>query len=123
MNAPTRMVLSAEAPNEQVSVEVCWAESADATAWATVRCQRVCLQASATVGDAVAALRVPGLLDALLSGRLLAAVFGQLCGSERVIEAGDRIELLGPVLADPKEARARRAQVQRARRGDRRWGV
>jgi putative ubiquitin-RnfH superfamily antitoxin RatB of RatAB toxin-antitoxin module len=123
MNVPTQTVLSAEAPNERVSVEVCWAESAGAAACATVRCQQVSLQASATVGDAVAALSAPGLLNALLSGRLRAAVFGQACGSERVIEAGDRIELLGPVLVDPKEARARRAQVQRARKGDRRWGV
>ncbi|MEN9762257.1 MAG: RnfH family Ubiquitin [Pseudomonadota bacterium] len=123
MNAPIKAVSDAEAPTERVSVEVCWALSADATACMTVRCQLVCLKTPASVGDAVAALKDPDLVEALLKGRLRAAVFGQACGAERLLEAGDRIELLGPVLADPKEARVRRAQVQRARKGDRRWRV
>nr|WP_133500125.1 RnfH family protein [Lysobacter terrigena] len=38
------------------------------------------------------------------------AVFGERSTRERVLVAGDRIEILRPLIADPKDARRRRAQ-------------
>ncbi|HEX6928322.1 MAG TPA: RnfH family protein [Gammaproteobacteria bacterium] len=36
-------------------------------------------------------------------------VFGRLCPHDRVLEAGDRVEIYRPLAADPKEARRRLA--------------
>jgi uncharacterized protein len=41
------------------------------------------------------------------------AVFGVAAGPDTELVEGDRIELLGPLQADPKEARRRRAGTQR----------
>ncbi|AXK73580.1 RnfH family protein [Lysobacter sp. TY2-98] len=38
------------------------------------------------------------------------AVFGERANGERVLADGDRIEILRPLIADPKDARRRRAQ-------------
>ena len=38
------------------------------------------------------------------------AVFGERVPPEAVLHEGDRVELLRPLLADPKDARRRRAQ-------------
>ena len=40
------------------------------------------------------------------------AVFGERVGSEYVLLEGDRLELLRPLQADPKDARRRRALKQ-----------
>ncbi|MFD1042936.1 RnfH family protein [Pseudoxanthomonas kaohsiungensis] len=62
----------------------------------------------ATVGDA---LRAAALADeADLAG---VAVFGVLADRSTVLREGDRVELLRPLLVDPKEARRRRALRQR----------
>jgi len=36
-------------------------------------------------------------------------VFGRLCAGDRVLEAGDRVEIYRPLVADPKEVRRRLA--------------
>ncbi|MFT3762336.1 MAG: RnfH family protein [Pseudoxanthomonas sp.] len=63
----------------------------------------------ATVADAVAAA---GFADAEeVAGY---AVFGVIAEAGTRLHEGDRVELLRPLLADPKEARRRRAQKPRA---------
>ena len=57
----------------------------------------------ATVSDALAACGLP------LAGVSGHAVFGERVGMGAVLNDGDRLELLRPLLADPKEARRRRA--------------
>ena len=57
----------------------------------------------ATVAVALAAC---GLPQEGVSGH---AVFGERAGMGTVLNDGDRLELLQPLLADPKEARRRRA--------------
>lgn len=57
--------------------------------------------------------RFPGLtVDAMAVG-----IFGKLVPDPeaRVLEAGDRVELYRPLVADPKEARKRRAELARSR--------
>lgn len=41
------------------------------------------------------------------------AVFGQRVSGDAVLHEGDRVELLRPLLADPKEARRQRAELRR----------
>lgn len=41
-------------------------------------------------------------------------VFGRLCAPERVLEAGDRVEIYRPLTADPKEVRRRLAAEGRS---------
>lgn len=47
-------------------------------------------------------------------------IFGRLCPAERVLEAGDRVEIYRPLVADPKEVRRRLAAEGRSmgRKGD-----
>lgn len=46
------------------------------------------------------------------------AIHGERATPQRVLRDGDRLELLEPLLADPKDARRRRAQGQATRRRD-----
>lgn len=41
-------------------------------------------------------------------------VFGRLCAANRELEAGDRVEIYRPLLADPKEVRRRLAAEGRS---------
>lgn len=38
-------------------------------------------------------------------------IFGRLCAADTPLKAGDRVEIYRPLIADPKEARKRRAAV------------
>jgi putative ubiquitin-RnfH superfamily antitoxin RatB of RatAB toxin-antitoxin module len=63
----------------------------------------------ASVGDAIeASALVPrlGLVDAALG----VAIFGQAVTRATPLRPGDRVELLRPLRADPKDARRRRAR-------------
>src|SRR5262245_22928141 len=68
----------------------------------------VTLPVGAVVADAVAA---SGLLDRYaLDPRMLGyAIFGQRARPSTPLVAGDRVELTRPLVADPKDARRRRA--------------
>jgi len=62
----------------------------------------------ASVADAIAASGIVtrlGLFEAALSY----AIHGQRAGRDTPVRAGDRVELLRPLIADPKEARRKRA--------------
>ena len=64
---------------------------------------------AATVGDA---LRLSGLLDqvpALAGQRLTLGVFGRIVAPEHRLRHADRVEVLRPLSADPKDARRRLA--------------
>ena len=61
---------------------------------------RLELDDGATVADALAVCGV----DAPV------AVFGERASADRPLEDGDRIEVLRPLVADPKDARRRRAR-------------
>ncbi|MCY3838271.1 MAG: RnfH family protein [Gammaproteobacteria bacterium] len=39
------------------------------------------------------------------------AIFGKVVGADRILDDGDRIELLRELLIDPKDARRRRAKT------------
>ena len=46
------------------------------------------------------------------------AIHGERATTQTVLRDGDRLELLGPLLADPKEARRQRAKAQAGRPRD-----
>ncbi len=62
-----------------------------------------------TLAQAVAAAGMAA--DAAIAGY---AVHGVLASADTVLRDGDRVELLRPLLLDPKEARRRRAQKKGA---------
>ena len=69
-------------------------------------------QASVPIGATVAqALEAAGLTPALLESRGIdgLALHGVRTTPQAVLHEGDRIELLRPLVADPKDARRRRA--------------
>jgi putative ubiquitin-RnfH superfamily antitoxin RatB of RatAB toxin-antitoxin module len=103
-----------------IEVELCWVAEGGAKA-PQVCIERLRLPARATVADALSASNRPELSIRLANGLLAAAVFGEAVTRESPLHPGDRIELLAPLVVDPKHSRARRAEVQRHRRGDARW--
>ena len=81
--------------------------------WATHDVQDVVpveVQRDATLANAV---RASGLIAqyALDPQRLHYAIFGKRAGSDTRLAPGDRIEILGPLVVDPKVARARRTRT------------
>lgn len=103
-----------------IEIEVCWVESNPGAP------PRVCrhtlrVLAPCTVGSALQALGRADLTEALAQGTLVAAVYGEHASPDATLYSGDRIELLSGILVDAKASRARRAEVQRVRRGDARW--
>lgn len=67
------------------------------------------LDEGATVDDALAATRLPR------AGVAGVAVHGTRVRGDAPLADGDRVELLGPLLADPKDSRRRRAARQAGR--------
>jgi len=68
---------------------------------------------SGTVGDALAAARAQaGALEVPWAAEV--GIFGELCGRERQVDDGDRVEIYRPLNLDPKESRRARVQRERA---------
>jgi putative ubiquitin-RnfH superfamily antitoxin RatB of RatAB toxin-antitoxin module len=64
------------------------------------------LPAGACAGDAVAA-------SELGAGRWRLGIGGRVVNADQVLHDGDRVEILRPLLVDPREARRRRVRVRR----------
>ena len=77
--------------------------------------RRLSLPAGTTAGAAAAA---SGFEAAALAGITAMAVHGERVEPDTVLRDGDRLELLRPLQADPKDARRLRAERQRLRRQD-----
>lgn len=71
----------------------------------------VALPAGASVADAVAASGIVARL-ALFEASLSYAIFGQRAEPATPLREGDRVELLRPLIVDPKEARRQRAAAR-----------
>jgi len=71
------------------------------------------LSADATVADAV---RASGVLEGtdLTIETCRLGVYGKRKTADALLHARDRVEILGPLIADPKTARRRRVQKVRA---------
>ncbi len=100
---------------QELSIEIAWTELG------VVRLQAMRVPAGCHVADALAAAMGQGLAPGSLLATTGVAVFGRLRGPDHVLVDGDRIELLGPLLVDPKLARERRVAQQRAAEPRSRW--
>jgi putative ubiquitin-RnfH superfamily antitoxin RatB of RatAB toxin-antitoxin module len=69
-----------------------------------------------SVGEALAVAQSRGLLSKGQGAHAALARFGQTASAQDILREGDRIELLRPLVADPKESRRRRAEVQSRRK-------
>ena len=69
---------------------------------------RLTLPEGATVADALKLARMPERVPGLDMATLGIGIYGQRAGPETRLHDGDRIELLRPLLIDPKQARRRR---------------
>ncbi|MDY6955589.1 MAG: RnfH family protein [Pseudomonadota bacterium] len=81
------------------------------------------LPAGSRVRDA---LRASGLAECIGEVDLLAApvgVFGEACERDRLLRAGDRVEIYRALPVDPKQARRRRAEQARAAAKSRQAGA
>jgi uncharacterized protein len=76
----------------------------------------VTLESGAVVADAVAASGLIGRLG-LASTDLGYAIFGQRAHPDTPLVDGDRVELLRPLVADPKDLRRQRARASSQRGG------
>lgn len=70
---------------------------------------RLELPVGATAADALARSGFAATIPGYDAGALSLAIFGKTASAATVLRAGDRLELLRPLLADPKQARRRRA--------------
>jgi putative ubiquitin-RnfH superfamily antitoxin RatB of RatAB toxin-antitoxin module len=84
--------------------------------WATLEVQDVVpvnVESGAKLADAVGA---SGLIAhyGLDPQRVRYAIHGRRADGDALLAPGDRVEIVGPLIVDPKVARARRARVKRA---------
>jgi putative ubiquitin-RnfH superfamily antitoxin RatB of RatAB toxin-antitoxin module len=126
MPSPAEVILARAEQAPDLAIELVWVRrsSGDATGGGmngSVERRFAHCPEGTTLAEAVESHVPPQQRRALAEGRLTVAIFGERRARETRLQNGDRIELLEPLLADPKQSRARRAQVQRSRKGDARW--
>ena len=102
-------------PGATIEIEVARAENG------SVRLTRLTIPAATTLQRALELACHAGLIRAGDLDELGVAVFGRRRSPEERLHDGDRIELLGRLLIDPKEARQRRVAHRRAAGGRDRW--
>lgn len=73
---------------------------------------RLHLPCGATVADALARARLEQQVPGLDLATLGLGIYGRKASLATVLDDGDRVELLRPLRADPKEARRRRQARQ-----------
>jgi putative ubiquitin-RnfH superfamily antitoxin RatB of RatAB toxin-antitoxin module len=73
------------------------------------------LPAGCTVQQAIIVSGILEKVPELDLASIRVGVYGKLKPLEAILEPHDRIELYRPLIADPKEARRRRASVKRSR--------
>ena len=94
---------------ESIKVEVCYAKpEVQAMVALTVPAGTTALQAAQQSG-------LPGRYPEIDLTRQPLGIRGKRVESGRVLEEGDRVEILRPLTADPKEARRRRAEQMKKR--------
>ena len=68
--------------------------------------------AGTTLAEAIALSGVPEMFDGFELDFNKVGIFGQKANPERVLVAGDRVEIYRSLIADPKEVRRQRALKQ-----------
>jgi uncharacterized protein len=89
---------------ETIRVEVIYAQPE--RAWSVM----LDLPAGAIASEAMERARFTAQIPGFDSANLAYAVFGKPISASTLLREGDRLELLRPLIADPKQARRRRAR-------------
>ena len=78
------------------------------------RQELVALEVSAgtTLAEAITQSGLPGMFEGFELNLENVGVFGRKASPEQVLQAGDRVEIYRPLIADPKEERRQRALRQ-----------
>jgi len=95
---------------ERIAIEVACAEA---------ECQTVLpleVPAGCTAGEAVERSGILALHPSINAATCGVGIFGREVPRERVLAAGDRVEVLRPLVEDPKERRRRLAREGRSMR-------
>lgn len=74
------------------------------------------VRSGATVGEALAASDFARVFPEYADPMPALGVYGERCTVQRVLSAGDRIEIYRPLVFDPLESRRRRAQHKKSPR-------
>lgn len=97
----------------KLRIEIAW------VAAGAVQLQRVSVPAGSLLSDALE--RAATLVPADVLTRASVAVFGRRRRLDEPLFDGDRIEILGPLLVDPKKARRHRVERKRSTMARDRW--
>jgi putative ubiquitin-RnfH superfamily antitoxin RatB of RatAB toxin-antitoxin module len=65
-----------------------------------------------TIAEAITQSGLPGMFEGFELDLANVGVFGRKASPEQVLQAGDRVEIYRPLIADPKEVRRQRALKQ-----------
>jgi putative ubiquitin-RnfH superfamily antitoxin RatB of RatAB toxin-antitoxin module len=71
------------------------------------------LAAGSTVRDAIRSSGLAAQCPEIEANALQVGVYGRVVALGTVLQDGDRVEIYRPLVADPKQARRRRASTQR----------
>ena len=88
---------------ETIAVEVAYARAEEQVVLALE------LPAGSTLREAVERSGILERFPEIEPGSMKAGIFGKLKKADQVLQAGDRVEIYRPLIADPKEVRKQRA--------------
>jgi putative ubiquitin-RnfH superfamily antitoxin RatB of RatAB toxin-antitoxin module len=97
----------ADEETETLQVEVAWATSGEQVVIT------IPVPGGTTVGEAIALSGITQRCRGLQSPPIAIGIYGKAVAPDTVLRHGDRIEMYRPLVADPKQARRRRAAERR----------
>ena len=65
-----------------------------------------------TLAEAITQSGLPGMFEGFELNLEQVGIFGRKASPEQILQAGDRVEIYRPLIADPKEVRRQRALKQ-----------
>ncbi|MDY7537281.1 RnfH family protein [Undibacterium sp. RTI2.1] len=90
--------------SNMIVVQVCYCDQKEITLL------NICVSEESTLLDAFKKSRICELRQDVNLAKCKIGIFGKLKSENTILRAGDRVEIYRPLLADPMEARRRRAK-------------
>jgi len=79
---------------------------------------KVMVQKGADIFEAIRQSGVLSQYEGIDLDKNKVGIFGKICGPDTVVQAGDRVEIYRPLLADPKQSRQARAQKAKKKKSE-----
>ncbi len=89
---------------DMIAVQVCYCDQREVTLL------NICVSEKSTLLDAIKESRICELPKGINLDKCKTGIFGKLKTENTILRAGDRVEIYRPLVADPMEARRRRAK-------------